>query len=252
MGGDGVAEMHDTHCHLDLYENPLATATSTERSGIFTIAVTNLPSAYYAAEPHMRHFTNLKLAVGLHPLLGGHHTPREKHLFERAFPKTDYIGEVGLDFSKKGVGTKEAQIASFRFILDLLQRRRKVVTVHSRRAELTVLKLLTEFDVGPVIFHWYSGPLTILDRIVDEGHYFSINTAMVGSKNGQRIINRVPRERLLTETDGPFVTVENRPAVPSDIHLIHEYLAQCWQESVRSTIRRLNQNLDEFISSVAI
>jgi len=34
--------------------------------------------------------------------------------------------------------------------------------------------------------------------------------------------------------------------------LIHEYLAQCWQESVRSTIRRLNQNLDEFISSVAI
>jgi len=240
--------MYDTHCHLDLYKDPLAVATATERSGVFTIAVTNLPSAYYAAEPHMRRFRYLKLAVGLHPLLTGHHTLEEKQLFKKAFSETDYIGEVGLDFSREGADTKEPQIASFRLVLDLLRRHHKVVTVHSRHAESTVLESITEFDVGPVIFHWYSGSLTVLDQIVEKGHYFSINSAMVSSKNGQRIINRVPRKHMLTETDGPFITIDKRPAVPTDVHLVHEYLSLCWQEPTSSIVNQLEQNLTEFIS----
>jgi TatD DNase family protein len=251
MGWAGIADMHDVHCHLDLYKDPLAVATSTEHSGVLTIAVTNLPSAYYAAEPHMRRFRYLKLAVGLHPLLTEHHTPQEKQLFQKAFAETNHVGEVGLDFSREGVGTKETQTASFRFVLDLLRRQHKVVTVHSRRAESTVLKLLSEFDVGPVIFHWYSGPLTVLDQIVEKGHYFSINSAMMRSKNGQRIINRIPREHLLTETDGPFVTVNKRPAVPADVHLVHEYLALRWQEPISSVVNQLTQNLAEYIDHVA-
>jgi TatD DNase family protein len=252
MGWDGIVEMHDTHCHLDLYKDPLAVATSTERSGIFTIAVTNLPSAYYAAKPHMRRFRHLRLAVGLHPLMTEHHTPREKRLFERAFAETNYIGEVGLDFSRTGKETRKTQIASLCFILGLLQEQSKVVTVHSRRAEATILKLLSEFDVSPVIFHWYSGSLTVLDQIIEKGHYFSINPAMVKSKNGQRIINYIPRKHLLTETDGPFVRVDQRPVMPADVHAVHEYLALCWQEPVRSIENQLTQNLSEFIRRTAI
>lgn len=238
--------MHDMHCHLDQYENPSIVATSTERSGIFTVAVTNLPSAYYTAKPHMRSFRHLKLALGLHPLLAEHHTPHEKRLFRDAFNETDYVGEIGLDFSREGIGTKEAQIASIRFVFELLRGHRKVVSIHSRRAESAVLELLTEFDIGPMILHWYSGPLTILDQLVQRGHYFSVNSAMVNSNNGQRIVDRIPRERLLTETDGPFVHVGHRPSAPSDVCLVHEHLTSCWCEAVADVRDRISQNLFDY------
>jgi len=239
--------MHDTHCHLDLYKDPLSIATSAERSGIFTIAVTNLPSAYYAAKPHMGGFRHLKLALGLHPLLATHHTRQEKRLFRRAATETDYIGEVGLDLSQKGADTKVKQITSFRFVLDLLRGQHKIITVHSRRAEFTALKLLAEFDIGPVIFHWYSGPLTVLDQVVEKGHYFSINSAMINSNNGQRVATRIPRDHLLTETDGPFVTLEKRPAIPADVSLVHEFLSQHWQEPTAHVADRLSHNLIDYI-----
>ena len=241
--------MHDMHCHLDLYDDPLSVATSTDRSSIFTVAVTNLPSAYYAARPHMRGFRYLKLALGLHPLLAEHHTPQERRLFHKAFSETDYVGEIGLDFSRKGIGTREKQITSIRFIFQLLRDQHKVVSIHSRRAESAILEMLSEFDIGPVVFHWYSGPLTILDQIVERGDYFSINTAMVSNKSGQRIIERIPRKHLLTETDGPFVAVDKRPSVPADVCLVQENLAVRWRESTGEVRVRLSQNLLDYIES---
>jgi TatD DNase family protein len=241
--------MHDMHCHLDLYDDPLSVATSADRSSIFTVAVTNLPSAYYAARPHMRVFRHLKLALGLHPLLAEHHTPQEKRLFHKAFSETDYVGEIGLDFSRKGIGTRETQIRSVRFVLQLLRDQHKVVSIHSRRAESAIMEMLTEFDVGPVVFHWYSGSLTILDQIIERGDYFSINTAMLNSKSGQRIVDCIPRERLLTETDGPFVIVDKRPSVPADVCLVQENLAARWRESVGEVRVRLGQNLLDYMES---
>jgi TatD DNase family protein len=241
--------MHDVHCHLDLYEDPLVVANAAERAYIFTIAVTNLPSACCDAAPHMRRFRHLKLAVGFHPLLTEHHTAEERQLFREALTQTQYVGEVGLDFSRKGAATREDQIESFRFVLDLLRHQDKLVTVHSRRAESSVLDMITEFDIGPVIFHWYSGSLTVLDRIAQQGHYFSVNPAMLRSANGERVVERIPQTRLLTETDGPFVTVARRPAVPLDVRLVHEYLATHWRLPKEDVVEQLESNLRECISS---
>jgi len=114
-----------------------------------------------------------------------------------------------------------------------------------------VLELITEFDIGPVVFHWYSGPLIILDEIARRGHYFSVNSAMISSKKGQHIINRVPKGQLLTETDGPFVTIGRRPALPADVLVIHKWLAVDWKESIRNVGEKLNQNLAEYLGRLA-
>jgi TatD DNase family protein len=242
--------MHDTHCHLDLYDNPLVVATNTERLSIFTIAVTNLPSAYFEAKPHMQAFRHLNLALGLHPLLAQHHTKQQLSLFRDAFRQTEFIGEVGLDLSSDGKETKETQISSFKLVLSLLQRQLKVVTIHSRRAENLVLDLLSEYQVTPVIFHWYSGPLSTLRKIALEGHYFSINPAMTKSKNGQDIISHIPIGRLLTETDGPFVKLQEQPAYPSNVAIVHEYLAKSRQITVDSIVSQLSQNLSDYLDKV--
>lgn len=80
-----------------------------------------------------------------------------------------------------------------------------------------MLDLLGESGVGPAVFHWYSGPFKVLDALLEAGHYCSFNPAMVCSKRGQEIIRRVPRNRALAETDGPFVKVGRRRATPGDV-----------------------------------
>lgn len=243
--------MHDSHCHIDLYPDPYEVAISTERQRITTIAVTNLPSAYYAAKPHMRQFRYLRLAVGLHPLLVQNHTAKEKDLFRQAFSETHYVGEVGLDFSKQGT-SKEQQVESLKFVLSHLQQEPRFVTIHSRRAESVVLQLLDDYGIQPVIFHWYSGPLKLLHNIIESGHYFSVNAAMIHSKNGQRIVARIPKERLLTESDGPFVKVNNHLIAPRNVMLVSEYLVDHWDSSCDIVIKQLDCNFNDYTNSVGV
>lgn len=243
MGRIENALMHDTHCHIDLYPDPLTIAKATENAQIATIAVTNGPSAYFAAKPHLQKFRYLRLAVGLHPLCAKDHTLQERILFRRAFQETPYIGEVGLDFSRHGAKTKTKQIESFKFVLDLLRQKMKFVTLHSRRAESTILDMLTDYGVGPVVFHWYSGPLTLIESILDSGHFFSFNTAMVGSENGKKIINQIPPHRVLMETDGPFIQFGGHAVVPANVDYVCSYLSTCWDVPTSKVQLILKENL---------
>ena len=86
--------MIDTHCHLDLYQRPTDVADQANRAGVLTVAVTNLPSAFDRAHRHIRQFKNLRLALGLHPILVKQHGA-ERPRFEELIESTSYIGEVG-------------------------------------------------------------------------------------------------------------------------------------------------------------
>ena len=91
--------MLDSHCHLDRYEDAQAVAAEAARRGVFTIAVTNLPSHFRAGVAHVRRFARVRLALGLHPLAAAEHA-REISDFEALLSTTSFVGEVGLDYSK--------------------------------------------------------------------------------------------------------------------------------------------------------
>lgn len=233
--------MIDTHCHIDLYPSPTEIADEADRAGVIAVSVTNLPSAFDRAYPHIRQFRHLRLALGLHPLLAEQHAA-ERHRFQQLINNTSYIGEVGLDFSREGIATKTIQIASFRFVLQMLRGKAKFITLHSRQAESTVLDLLEEEGRTPVVFHWFSGSLTLLRRALGQGHYFSFNPAMIVSPNGRKIISSVPLERAFTETDGPFVKVGSRVAVPTDVAVVESYLASVWNIQTREVSAQIKEN----------
>lgn len=219
--------MIDTHCHIDLFPNPHKVAEYSERNNITTIGVTNLPSHFEMGFPHVQKYRKVRLAIGLHPLYAEKHES-EYAVFEKNIDRTSYIGEIGLDFSRDGISTKEQQIKSFRFILNLLSSRKKFITIHSRRAESTVLDLLQEYKISIAVFHWYSGSIKTLKQIIDKGYFLSVNPAMTKSKAGQKIIKEIPKHLLLTESDGPFIEIEGRKSTPKDIHLVLNYLSTCW------------------------
>jgi TatD DNase family protein len=155
----------------------------------------------------------------------------ERTTFEVLAHQTSFIGEVGLDFSPDGKASADIQQESFAFVLRVLANQPKFISIHSRRAEARVLELLRQAKRTPVVFHWYTGPLGVLRSAISDGHYFSINPAMIRSPKGQRIVAAIPRDHILTETDGPFVTVGNRQAEPTDVDMVEDYCSRLWQVS---------------------
>ena len=193
----------DTHCHFDMIPNPEAYISAREKAGDVVIGMTNLPSHFRMGQPYLNKFKHIRLALGFHPLLAAENKS-ELALFRKFLSQTSYIGEIGLDFSRDGISTKDEQISVLREILAELRGKKKIISVHSRKAEKNLLELLTEYGIKNVVFHWYSGPIGLIDNILDRGYYFSINEAMCLSKNGQAILNKLPKERILTETDAPY------------------------------------------------
>lgn len=193
----------DTHCHFDMMPNPEVYITGKEEAGDIVIGMTNLPSHFRMGQVHMRGYKHIRLALGFHPLLVAEN---ESELvgFRQLVDQTSYIGEIGLDFSKEGNASKNEQITVMREILTELRGKKKIVSVHSRKAEKELFDLLCEYDIKNVIFHWYSGSVDLIPSILQHGYYFSINEAMCRSKKGQSIIKYIPKDRVLTETDAPY------------------------------------------------
>ncbi|MDO6819496.1 Qat anti-phage system TatD family nuclease QatD [Zobellia sp. 1_MG-2023] len=213
----------DTHCHFDLYPNPKEVINDLERLGIITIGMTNLPSHFKMGYPHIKNLKKIRLALGLHPLMASNHS-QELPFFMKYLDYTSYIGEIGLDFSKDGIATKSIQIDSFEKVLQAVSNKQKIISIHSRGAEKEVLQMLQKYKIENAIFHWYTGGLKLIDEIVSLGYLFSVNTAMIKSTNGQKIIKRIPKEHILTESDGPFIKHNNRVVKSSDITIVINYL----------------------------
>ena len=193
----------DTHCHYDMMEFPEDYINKVENTGNIVIGMTNLPSHFAMGNEHIHNFKKVRLALGFHPQLADEHK-NELPLFAKYLGRTSYVGEIGLDFSSEYISTRDIQISCLKSILEVIQGKNKIISVHSRRAEKELFSLLLDYNIKNVIFHWYSGPLSLISDIISKGYYFSINEAMTLSASGRKIIEKIPEDRLLTESDAPF------------------------------------------------
>lgn len=241
--------MIDTHCHVDMYSNPMEIINESEKLGIITLGMTNLPSHFKMGYPHLRGYKKTRLALGMHPLLAKNHS-KEFPLFYDCINKTSYIGEVGLDFSKEGIETKEQQINSFKKILEAVVNKPKILSIHSRRAEKEILQLLKDYQIRNAIFHWYSGGLKLIDRIVDSGYFLSVNPAMIRSESGKKIIKRIPKEFILTESDGPYIELQKRIVRPKDVKIVYQYLSEIWTIPNKEVMTIIASNFRCIISRI--
>jgi len=233
----------DAHCHIDLYSDPAAVVTEAESLGIRTIAVTNAPSVYHFTKQITDGLKYVRPAAGLHPELvhsHGHELPLLLPLLE----ETRYVGEIGLDY----VTTDEAIRSRQRDVFTAVVERcatlgGKVLTIHSRRAAADVIAIVGPSFPGRAILHWFSGTAKQLESAAAAGFFFSINTSMLASKSGDSLVRAMPVDRVLTETDGPFVKLGQRPATPPDTALAVETLARIWSIDAAEAKQRIADNL---------
>ncbi len=232
----------DSHCHVDLYPDYKAVIAEIERAEIYTIAVTNTPSVFQRCAELLRGARFIRPALGLHPELAVARE-RELSLLDELLPTTRYVGEIGLDYTTEDAANRVTQRRVFSTWLErCAEHRNKILTVHSRRAAADAVAMIGDEYPGVVILHWFTGSHTVLSQAVERGCYFSMNLAMLSGAAGRRVATTVPKHRVLTETDGPFVMVNGRAGRPPDIKAVVSELARLWQLDTDAVAWQIHAN----------
>lgn len=240
----------DLHCHLDLYENPQKVASLCDDSA-YILSVTTTPKAWFGTKKLAENRKRIRTALGLHPQIA-HERYDELELFDLLINETKYIGEVGLDGSRVFKEFQSIQKKVFGHILmKANQSDSKILTIHSYQTVDDVLDCLNRyFSNGIPILHWYTGSETQLKRAIDSGCYFSINQRMLSTQKGRQLISKIPKDRILTETDGPFITHKNQPILPGGVIPAVDGLAMLWNGSREQVVVRVFENLKFIVNKV--
>lgn len=229
----------------------MALAEDCERKRIATVAVTHLPSHFQMAIRHIGKLRFVRPALGFHPLaVAGNEG--ELPLFRSLLRDAQFIGEIGLDLSRKGESTRTEQLRIFRAIAAELSNSRKFVTIHSRGAEEDVVDILRQCGLTDCVFHWFSGGSKALKAVMEGGHYLSINTAMATTEKGRSLLSTVPRDRILTETDGPYIKIGGRLAEPCDVKNVLSGIADVWGTSAENVEAQVTDNFTKVCRELSI
>lgn len=236
----------DAHMHFDLYKDRKSIANYIELNKSYTIAVTNLPILFEKYYETYKNYQYMKVALGFHPELA-HQYREQLPIFMRNLDKTRYIGEIGLDYTTKDLINRKSQLIIFSEIIKICSDKgNKILSVHSRKAFTEVLNILDDFK-GKVILHWYSGTISELVRAIDSGYYFSINHQMINSKNGRKIIDNIPLERIIIESDAPFTNQLKDRYDLFFIEKVYEYLSESRGISIEEISKRIKSNFKNIL-----
>lgn len=205
----------DSHAHYD------ASAFDDDREALLkalpsrgVIGVVNAASDLASAQQSIkmaRRWPYIRAAVGVHPEAAGE--VAEGWLGElaalAAAPQVCAIGEIGLDYHWEDACPREQQQAVFRAQLALAKELDMPVIVHDRDAHGDVLALLTEFRPRGVV-HCFSGSVEMMREVTALGMYIGLGgaTTFKNAKRPMAVAAAVPIERLLLETDAPYMAPE--------------------------------------------
>jgi TatD DNase family protein len=250
----------DNHTHLDLsrdgHEAPdveavIEAATAVGVPRLVQIGC-DLPSARFTVEVIDRYGALLG-GVALHPneaprLLdrGDRDSARTEIELLSCHPRVRVIGETGLDYFRTGTEGVAAQQDSFRWHIDLAKRTGKALQIHDRDAHEDVLRILAE-EVAPehTVLHCFSGDIAMARECVDRGYFLSFS-GTVTFKNASGLRNALsitPMDRLLVETDAPFLTPAPHRGAANAPYLV--------PLTVRAMARVLNADVPSLCTALA-
>lgn len=226
----------DSHAHLDLIEEDMASVLAQAReagvSPIITIGIT-IPSSMDALIAAVENDV-VYATVGIHPNDTEAMVADDMDRLEEiaaSHEKVVAIGETGLDYYRERASAS-VQKEVFKGHARLAKKLAKPLIVHDREAHSDALELLAG-EIGgevPVIMHCFSGDRTVLDECVRRGYYISFAGPVTFKKadRAREMASLVPADRLLCETDSPFLSPEpyrGKPNVPARVVHVAQALA---------------------------
>ncbi|KHL67739.1 TatD family hydrolase [Pseudomonas flexibilis] len=235
-----LAMLVDSHCHLDRLDlaahgGSLDAALQAARErdvGHFLCIGVSAANAATVRELSQR-YGDVDCSVGVHPLdlQPGAEPALDWLLAELAHPHVVAIGETGLDYHYEPEAA-ELQQASFRLHLQAARITGKPVIVHTRAAREDTLTLLREADLPQAgVLHCFTEDWDMARAALDLGFYISLS-GIVTFRNAdmlREVARQVPADRLLVETDAPYLAPmphRGKPNLPQYVREVAEFLAE--------------------------
>ncbi len=204
----------DTHAHLDELPDPKSVVERAQAAGVAAIVAVGQGLASNEkilglARSYPRYVFP---ALGIHPWEVEADSEAALGMIEENLDGCVAVGEIGLDYWIKK--DRETQRTVFRKLLGFAAAKDKPVCVHTRGAWEEAYQIVKESGVRRGVFHWYSGPLDVLRKLLDDGFFISVTPAVEYSKALREAAQNTPLESLLLETDCPvkYRGVEAEPA----------------------------------------
>ena len=236
--------MIDTHAHLDALEDPAGAIARARDAGVERIvAIGSGLASSQATLAIADHSEGVVAVLGIHPHQadsGESLTALRPFLEKRAVA----VGEIGLDFYRD-YAPHEAQRRVCREQLALAAELAKPVVIHSRAADAEIASELDGFP-EPVVLHCFSSP-GLLPVALERGYFVSFagNVTFPNAADLRDAAARVPRGRLLVETDCPYLSpqpVRGRPNEPAYVVHTIRVLAEARGEDVDALAAQIDAN----------
>lgn len=246
--------LFDTHCHL--YD----TAYNADRPAVLERAraagigrmlcpATDRQSSEACVEL-ARHYDGIYAAVGIHPQEAGRVQPGDIEAICRMAeqePSVVAIGEVGLDYHYD-TPARDMQKEIFIEMIGLARDLDLPIDIHDREAHGDTMEILRQYGKGlRGVFHCYSGSLEMTTELIRMGFYFGFTGTVVfpNSKRAKQVASRIPMERILIETDSPYLTpppYRGRRNEPAYVRYVAEEIARLRGLDVEYVISQTTAN----------
>lgn len=250
----------DAHCHLDdrRFDADRADVLARARAAGVThfITVGCEPGTHAAARALAAAHADVWCTLGIHPHNAGAAGPAELDALEAQFrdPRVVAVGECGLDFYYD-LSPRERQREVCAAQVALARRLRKPLVIHVRDAYAELLDLLRAeraSDVGGII-HCFTGTWDFARQALDMHFDLSVPGVVTFAKAGElpEVVRRAPRDRLLVETDSPYLAPaphRGKRNEPAWVRQVAAKVAELWgvseqeacDQAARNTLRRFS------------
>lgn len=252
--------MIDVHCHLeqkdyDIDRDGIIEKCKKELKAIITSCAH--PKDFDLTIQLVEKYKNFVFAsCGIHPEYIKEISEKEINEFiERVKQNKDKIvaiGETGLDFWwVREPEWQQKQKDLFIRLIELSKELKKPLVIHSREAYEETIRILEQENAREVDMHMF-GDHHLTKRIVDNGWFISINTIILRSKSHKKIARDCPIERLMLETDAPWLSPKklledvDEKNDPTSIRLVAEKIAEIRKTSFDEVWQKCGENAVKF------
>jgi TatD DNase family protein len=246
----------DSHCHLQLLDYA---KLGTDMTGVVQNAIDNQVGLLLCVCTHLDQvpdlraiaddFVNVKISIGLHPNEEISHEPSmEDYLLAQAHADVVAIGETGLDYYR-GADQKSLQQDRFRVQIRAAKQCDKPLIVHTRDARKDTIDILRDEHAETVggVMHCFTEDWEMAQQAIDLNFYISFSgiVSFANAKPLQEVAKLVPLERMLIETDSPFlapVPLRGQMNQPANVRYVAEFIANLKGVDVKTVAEQTTKN----------
>lgn len=238
--------MIDTHSHLSLdqfeEDREQVIDKCKEKLSAVIVSGADLESNRQVLKLSRRHSDFLFPTLALDPTKPSHNLNKFKQQVQAHSEEMVGLGEIGLDYHHvQEKEERKEQREKFQKLLEFAQSRDEPVVIHSRDAEKDVLRLLEKINIEQAVLHCFNGTIEQAKEGCSMGYYVSISTQVLYSKRVKELAENLPLNKILLETDSPFLYREERN-VPWNIKESLEKIADLREESKEEIREQIFEN----------